>query len=186
MGICMNVNRSVKYVDATPQASSIPGIARERKVGFLPWLKHLIVGERDPIQAQLHEVERQGKGMARLMHIAGYLMLVLFSIGSAIGICGSIIQEIATGGQLLTWHSAVLEVVVLVSLMLVFCMDLADIYAAFMIRLLATRRAPKRAYTLHIIVIAIATILEGATFILMSYTYDNVVGWLLAGLVIAR
>ena len=178
----MNVSRTHAYVDAAPQASTVS----QRRYGWLGRLKHWVVGERDPIQAQLHEVERQGKGMARLMHAAGYFMLVLFSIGSAIGICGSIIQEIVTGGQFLTWHSAVLEIVVLVSLMLVFCMDLADIYAAFMIRLLATRRAHWKAYVLHVVVITIATVLEGATFILMSYTYDNVVGWLIAGLVIAR
>ncbi len=176
-----------KYVDAAPQASTTPHVStmRQARDGLLARLKHWAIGQRDPIQAQLHEVERQGRGMARLMHAAGYLMLILFSVGSAVGICGTLVQRVVANGPL-TWASLPDDIVITVSLMLVFCMDLGDIYAAFMIRLLATRRAKWTQYILHGLVILVATILEGGTFILMSFQYDNVIAGAVAALVIGR
>lgn len=154
-------------------------------VGWLPRLKHWMVGKRDPIEQQLHEVERQGHGMARIMHAAGYLMLVLFSVGSAIGICGTLVQEVVANGPL-TWQSLPNDVVITVSLMLVFCMDLAAIYAAFHMRLLATRHAPWQQYIIHALVLLTCTVLEGGTFIQMSFEYDNVIAGTVALLIIAR
>lgn len=158
---------------------------RELAKGWLIRLRNWAIGERDPIEQQMREVERQGRGMARLMHAAGYLMLILFSAGSAIGICGTLVQRVIANGPL-TWQSLPNDIVITVSLMLVFCMDLAAIYAAFHMRLLATRRAPWTQYLLHAAVLLICTILEGGTFIQMSFAYDNVVAGTVALLIIAR
>ena len=168
-----------------PQHQSIARISAANHDGWLPQLKHWVIGKRDPVEQQLHEVERQGRGMARIMHAAGYLMLVLFSIGSAIGICGTLVERVVANGPL-TWQSLPNDVVITVSLMLVFCMDLAAIYAAFHMRLLATRHASWKAYILHVLVLAVCTALEGGTFIQMSFEYDNVIAGTVAALIIAR
>ncbi|MGZ3681037.1 MAG: hypothetical protein ACXVDI_20965, partial [Ktedonobacterales bacterium] len=97
-------------------------------------------GERDPVAEQLREIAHQGTGIARLAHACASVMLVLFSLGSLIGIAAesaTAFFSAAQHGQLDIVHGIVAGV----SAALVVCMDVASLYAAHRLRILSARRA---------------------------------------------
>lgn len=158
----------------------------EQKFGLLPRFKHWVIGRRDPVQRAQREMEHRGRVLTAVMHFASYVMLVLFSLGSAVGITGDLVRHVLAVGPL-SWAALTSNIVILVSLALVLCMDLGDIYAAFNLRDRARRQEPfNLGYVWDIAAIVVATGLEGGTFIYMSFHYDSVVGTGLAILVIGR
>src|SRR5258708_1962652 len=98
----------------------------------------------DPVDVQLRDIKRQGSTMAAVAHICGTLMLVLFSLGSAVGICATLVDSLTRTG--LSWASVPDAIALTVSFMLVLCMDVASLSAAFQIRQLATRRVAALPY----------------------------------------
>ena len=140
--------------------------------GWLVRLKHWIVGEQDPIEQQMREIARQGLGMVRLAHTMGTIMILAFSLGSAVGICSTLIDSITKAGMF-TWAAVPFDIAFVVSVLLVVCFDVASVYASFMVRLLRSRHAPKGDYVSHLGIITLACILESGTFGYMSWKYDD-------------
>ncbi len=169
------------------QSPSTPAPATQiaTQYGWLTRLKRWIVGSRDPVDQQLHEVARQGAGMVRLAHFAGALIIISFSLGSAVGICSTLIDGITRNGPL-TWAALPLDIAFGVSLLMVFGMDIASLYAAFVVRLLFTRRSPWGDYVWHVAMIVFASILESGTFAYMSWRYDNPAVMAVAVLILVR
>lgn len=134
-----------------------------------------LFGEKDPVARQLADIARQGAGMARLAHFSASLLLLLFSLGSLVALGGDALEHVLTG-----WQAGQVDIpaaiALAVSALLVAAMDVAALYAALMLRLLTTRRAPRSAYVIHAVVLIAACLLEGATYIYMSALYEHPVG----------
>src|SRR5260370_17533266 len=57
-----------------------------RRPGIVPRIRNRLFGERDPVETQLREIARRGGHIARLANAAAFVMIVLFSLGSLVGI----------------------------------------------------------------------------------------------------
>lgn len=168
------------------QVQSIsPHASKELAKGWLTTLKHWIIGERDPVEQQMREIARQGIGMVRLAHTMGTIMILAFSLGSAVGICSTLIDSITRAGMF-TWAAVPFDIAFVVSVLLVVCFDVASVYASFMVRLLYTRHAPRTDYTWHIAIIVLACVLESGTFGYMSWKYDDPALLAVAILIVVR
>jgi hypothetical protein len=155
------------------------------RTGFFRGLRIRLFGELDPVERQLKEISRQGAGMARAAHACALALIVLFSLGSLVALAGDALSSIILG-----WRHGQVDVPsaisVVVSTLLVVCMDTAMLYAASMLRRLAARRADPGEMRLHQAVMAIVTVLEAATYAYMSAKYEhpnNLVVW---ALILAR
>lgn len=143
---------------------------------------------RDPVADQLRSLAKQGAGMAKVAHIFAFVLIVLFSAGSLVALAGDALASVLSG-----WHSGRVDIPsaisVGVSTLLVPCMDVAMLYAASMLRLLATRRAARRDMTVHLIVLAGVALVEAATYAYMAGVYEhpaNAAAWsLVAGRALA-
>jgi hypothetical protein len=128
--------------------------------------------DRDPIADHLHELERQGAGMARGAHIFSTLLILLFSAASVVSLAAdalrATVQSLHHGGvdipSLIT---------VAISFLIVPAFDWGMLYGANTIRLMQTRGSRKRDMALHIVVVVFACIVEGAGYIYMAAIYDH-------------
>jgi hypothetical protein len=140
-----------------------------------------LFGESDAIERQLAATAREGAMLARVAHACAFLMLALFSAGSLVALAGDSIQAIASG------HATFPAIIAAaVSGLLVACMDTAMLYAASILRLLASRRAAKEEGRLHRWVLGSVAILEAATYGYMSWRYEHPADSIAWGLIIAR
>lgn len=126
----------------------------------------------DPVAAQLRDLERQGTFGARIAHVLAYLLILLFSLGSLVALGGDALQHALSG-----WQRHTLDIPAIIALavttLLVPAMDAAMLYAASMIRLLASRRADRHEMRLHIWVIVGVSLVEASTYCYMSYRYEH-------------
>lgn len=153
------------------QPTAHPGLLRRA------WER--LVGESDPIERQLTAIAREGATLARIAHLCAFLMLILFSAGSLVALAGDSLQAIANGRATLPDIIAAS-----VSGLLVACMDIAMLYAASILRLLAIRRAAKVEGRLHRFVLFSVAILEAGTYGYMSWRYEHpadAIAWALIG-----
>lgn len=140
--------------------------------GILPAIQALLLGERDAVDELLRDISRQGSGVARLAHVAAFMLIVLFSLGSLVALSGESLRQFEVDwahGQVNV--SAAISTAV--SPMLVVAMDVAILYGARMLRLLSTRRAERAERRWHIAVVALGCLLESATYIYMSSLYEH-------------
>jgi hypothetical protein len=139
---------------------------------------------RDPVESQLEDISRQGGALARLAHACAFLLILLFSAGSLVALSGdALVQVVRLGVQPSTIPPSIS---IAVSTLLVVAMDAGMLYAASMLRILASRRADPEERRIHVAVMLIASVLESCTYVYMAYRYDaptNAAGW---ALVIAR
>jgi hypothetical protein len=142
-------------------------------------------GEPDRVATQLRDIARQESSMARLAHACAFLLIVLFSAGSLVALGGdaliSIMREWNAGGV-----DVPAAISVGVSTLMVLAMDVGMLYAASMLRLLATRRAEGRERRIHAGVIIIVTVLEAATYGYMSWRYESSATWAAWILILSR
>ena len=139
------------------------------------WIR--LFGERDPVQAQLDALEKEGQRLASLAHTAAFVMLILFSAGSLVALAGDSVQAIING------HASIpAAIAVGVSALLVLCMDTAMIYGASLLRLLAIRRQ-NAGGGVHKFVLITVAVIEAATYAYMSWKYERPDGiaWFLIG-----
>jgi hypothetical protein len=148
------------------------GAVKESKAhGIPPALRDHLFGARDPVADHLRTLAGQRMGMSRLAHTCALTMLLLFSLGSLVGIAG----ESATA-FLAAWQHGTLDLIhgvaAGVSAALVLCMDVASLYAALMLLMLAARGGPWRERLPHIAAILLADALEASTIAYMTWRYD--------------
>lgn len=155
---------------------------QQRQRGLFHRARVRLFGEQDPVARQLSDIARQGAGMARLAHACASLLLLLFSLGSLVALGGDALQRVLSSLQ----AGGMIDIPAAISLgvsgLLVGAMDVAALYAALMMRLLNSRRAPRSAYIIHAAVLIVACLLEGATYIYMASEYEqpaNLAAWAL-------
>ena len=142
-------------------------------------------GPIDPVAEQLREVERRGASTIWLAHIAAFLILVVFSLGSLVGLTGDALNAIVTqyrSGQGADYTAAI---AIGVSTLLVFAMDIAMYYAAMRIRLLRQRRDGD-GIALHVVIIGGVSVVEAASYTYMSWLYDHPGNWIVWVIIVGR
>jgi hypothetical protein len=136
--------------------------------------------KRDAVDTALRHTARQGSILSRVAHLCATLLIVLFSAGALVALSGDALTHILAIG--LTPASIPYAVSAAVSTFLVGCMDVAMLYAAGKLRQLRIRRADRADMWGHVAILAVACVLEAATYIYMAGRYDppaSAVGWLL-------
>lgn len=160
----------------TPAAPSAP------RPGLFARVRTLLAGSRDPIDAQLAEIERQGANLARLAHAAAGCLIILFSIGSLLGLSHDAL--LALEQQWRTTHTVDLPsaLAAAVNAILVVVMDTALLHGASMLRIIKARQGEGAG--VHVLVMTGVSVIEGATWAYFSWLYDrphDPVAWALIG-----
>src|SRR5260221_8250798 len=142
-------------------------------VGVLARWRTRWLGERDSVETQLADIARQGARMAHVAHVCASALLLLFSAASFVALGGDTFAEIQA-----RWSaSRELNVAAAISLsvitLMVLAFDVGMLYAASMLRLLATRRAGLCEQWLHVLVMVSVAAIEAATYMYMAWRYEH-------------
>jgi hypothetical protein len=154
-------------------------------VGMFHRTRVRLFGERDAVADQLRDIARQGSSMAHLAHACAFALIVLFSAGSLVALGGDALASILAGWQV-GRVDVPAAISVAVSTLLVCCMDVGMVYAASMLRLLASRRADASERRVHVAVMVVVAVLEAATYAYMSARYEHPAGVIVWALILAR
>jgi hypothetical protein len=162
-----------------------PAATRTRAIGRLHAWRVRWFGERDAVDAQLADMARQGAGMARIAHLCAAVLLVLFSAASFVALGGDTLTEILAG-----WRHGQVDIPAAISLsvitLMVLAFDVGMLYAASMLRLLATRRAGIGERWVHVLVMVSVAAIEASTYVYMAYRYERPLTWLAWALIVVR
>jgi hypothetical protein len=128
---------------------------------------------RDPVEAQLADIARQGARMAHVAHVCAAALLILFSAASFVALGGDTFAEIQT--RWTTGHEVNVAAAISLSVitLMVLAFDVGMLYAASMLRLLATRRAGLGEQWLHVLVMVSVAAIEAATYCYMAWRYEH-------------
>src|SRR5260370_39379335 len=131
------------------------------------------LGERDPVEAQLADIARQGARMAQVAHVCAAALLILFSAASFVALGGDTFAEIQT--RWTAGHEVNIAAAISLSVitLMVLAFDVGMLYAASMLRLLATRRAGLGEQWLHVLVMVSVAAIEAATYCYMAWRYEH-------------
>ena len=154
--------------------------------GVISRLRARLFGQRDAIEDQLKDIAKQGSSWAKLAHLCALLLIVLFSLGSLVALSGDALAGILSQWQSTQSINIPASISVGVSTLLVLAMDVRMVYAASMLRLLASRQADRSERRLHQAVMFTVAALEASTYGYMSWLYEhphNPVAW---ALILAR
>ena len=138
---------------------------------------------QDRVQRAIREVGQRGRFTAGAAHAAALVVLIVFSLGSLVGLTGAALTRLLTETHH-GWADVPLAIEIVVSTLLVPAMDIGMLYAATMIRILRQRRQTGAA--LHVGVIICVGIIEAATYVYMSAVYDAPHTLAVWALIIAR
>jgi hypothetical protein len=158
--------------------------ANTRSAGRLHAFRVRWLGDRDPVETQLADIARQGARMAHVAHACAAALLILFSAASFVALGGDTFAEIQA-----RWSAAhELNVAAAISLsvitLMVLAFDVGMLYAASMLRLLATRRAGLGEQWVHVLVMVSVAAIEAATYMYMAWRYEHpatALAWALIG-----
>ena len=153
--------------------------------GWFGRTKARLFGKRDPVEAQLRDIARQGSAGARVSHWFAGALIVLFSLASLVALGADALVAVQAGlahGTLNVPSAIALGVTAL----LVPAMDVAMLQAASVIRILATRRAEVAEMRLHITVVIGVSVVEAGTYCYMSYRYEHPADAIAWALIAAR
>lgn len=138
-------------------------------MSLLGWRRH----QGDAIDEQLRDIASQGAGMARVAHLFAFGLIALFSVASLVALGGdalvAVVSEWRSGGYFDIPKIGSLVVVVL----LVPAFDAAMLYAAARIRLLFSRRARRRDYTIHWGILLSTAMVEAGAYAYMAWRYEG-------------
>ncbi len=156
----------------TPSTPLAP--AATRSAGRLHAWRVRWLGEgRDPVEAQLADIARQGARMAHVAHVCAAALLILFSAASFVALGGDTFAQIQTrwtaGHELNVAAAISLSVITL----MVLAFDVGMLYAASMLRLLAPRRAGLGEQWVHVLVMVSVAAIEAATYMYMAWRYEH-------------
>ncbi len=154
-----------------------------RRPGIFPRIRNRLFGEPDPVETQLREIARRGGHIARLANGAAFVMIVLFSLGSLVGIGADAFRR-----SIDSFQAGNVDIPATISLVvsvgLVVCMDTVMVYAASVLRNLNARRAEPHEKREHQAFMYSAAVLEATTYLYMSVLYDppaSVLAWAVIG-----
>lgn len=124
--------------------------------------------------------------MARLAHACAFLLIILFSAGSLVALGADALAAIEAQWARDGGLNIPATIALGVSTLLVLCMDVAMVYAASMLRLLASRQAEDREKRIHQAVIAVVAVLEAGTYAYMSWRFESPADAIAWTLILAR
>lgn len=141
------------------------------------WLQR---GPVDTVKEQLDEIESRGRTTIWLAHIAAFLVLVVFSMGSLVGLTGDSLNALLSQWRAGSGTNITAAIAISVSTLLVFAMDIGMYYAAMRVRIMK-RRGQGDSVSLDWSVIIAVGVVEALSYAYMSYLYDHPTGviWLL-------
>lgn len=139
---------------------------------------------RDPVEARLAAIGKQGTWLARAGHWCAVALIVLFSFGSLVALAGDALVRVVTLG--LNPATIPPAITLGVSWLVVVAMDVAMIIAANTLRTLNTRRALPEEKRVHVWVMAVVALLESATYTYMSAKYEHPADAFAWGLIVLR
>lgn len=155
------------------------------QTGFFKRVWVALVGEADPVKAQLKEMSKQGAGMARAGNMFAYLLVILFSLVSLATLAGDDFRTFVASVQ--AGHVNILAgVFTSIIPAMVLAMDFGMLYAASVIRRLKSRHSGMDEKLMHYSVIWGVVFLEASTYIYGAYLYDHpnsIPSW---GLIVVR
>ncbi len=154
-------------------APTIPTPAATRSAGRLHAWRVRWLGDRDPVEAQLADIARQGSRMAHVAHVCAAALLILFSAASFVALGGDTFAEIQTRWN--AGHEVNIAAAISLSVitLMVLAFDVGMLYAAGMLRLLATRRAGLGEQWVHVLVMVSVAAIEAATYMYMAWRYEH-------------
>ena len=158
---------------------------RQESLGWFGDIRRRLFGSRDPVEAQLRDIARQGTFGAAISHFFATLLIILFSTASLIALGADSMRAVLASLA----HGTVdipTAVATGVTALLVPAMDVAMLRAASKIRLLATRRATRSEMALHVAVMSIISAIEAGTYCYMAAIYEHPAGGVAWALIIAR
>lgn len=140
-------------------------------------------GPVDPVAEQLNEIESRGRSTISLAHIAAFLVLMVFSLGSLVGLTGDSLNALLSQWRASHTTNLTAAIAISVSTLLVFAMDIGMYYAAMRVRVMK-RRNQGDGVRLDWGVIISVGIVEALSYAYMSYLYDHPHGiiWVLIAL----
>lgn len=147
--------------------------------GWFERTRTRVFGKRDPVEAQLRDISRQGTFGAVISHIAATLLIILFSLASLIALGADSVQAVLASLS----HGTVdipNAVAAGVTGLLVPAMDIAMLRAAAKIRILMSRRAEGKELALHNVVVYGIAAVEAVTYCYMAGRYEhpaNLIAW---------
>jgi hypothetical protein len=131
------------------------------------------LGDRDPVEVQLADIARQGARMAHVAHVCAAALLILFSAASFVALGGDTFAEIQARWSADRELNMAAAISLSVITLMVLAFDVGMLYAASMLRLLATRRAGLGEQWLHILVMVSVAAIEAATYMYMAWRYEH-------------
>ena len=155
------------------------------RIGWFTATWQRLFGSRDPVEAQLRDIARQGTFGAMISHFFATLLIILFSTASLIALGADSMRAVLVSLA----HGSVdipNAVATGVTALLVPAMDVAMLRAASKIRLLATRRATRSEMALHVVVMATISAIEAGTYCYMAAIYEHPGSGVAWALIIAR
>lgn len=140
----------------------------------------------DAVDRQLRDIARQGSGMAAVAHICAGALLILFSAASFVALGGDALSSI-----LVQWRDRhQLDIPSTISLavitLMVLAFDVGMLYAASVLRLLASRRARFSEQWVHVLVMVGVALIEASTYVYMAWRYEHPATWLAWALIVVR
>src|SRR5260221_4582695 len=154
-----------------------------RRPGIFPRIRNVLFADPDAVETQLREIARRGGHIARLANAAAFVMIVLFSLGSLVGIGADAFRR-----SIDSFQAGNVDIPATISLVvsvgLVVCMDTVMVYAASVLRNLNARRAEPHEKREHQAFMYSAAVLEATTYLYMSVLYDHpasVLAWAVIG-----
>jgi hypothetical protein len=161
-----------------------PSPAATRSAGRLHAFRVRWLGDSDSVETQLADIARQGARMAHVAHVCAAALLILFSAASFVALGGDTFAEIQarwSAGHELNVAAAISLCVIT---LMVLAFDVGMLYAASMLRLLATRRAGLGEQWVHVLVMVSVAAIEAATYMYMAWRYERpatALAWALIG-----
>jgi len=128
---------------------------------------------RDPVETQLADIARQGARMAHVAHVCAAALLILFSAASFVALGGDTFAEIQARWTAAHQVNVAAAISLSVITLMVLAFDVGMLYAASMLRLLATRRAGLGEQWVHVLVMVSVAAIEAATYCYMAWRYEH-------------
>src|SRR5258706_10823650 len=145
----------------------------DRSTGRLHAWRVRWLGDSDPVETQLADIARQGARMAHVAHVCAAALLILFSAASFVALGGDTFAEIQTRWTANHQLNVAAAISLSVITLMVLAFDVGMLYAASMLRLLATRRAGLGEQWVHVLVMVSVAGIEAATYMYMAWRYEH-------------
>jgi hypothetical protein len=128
---------------------------------------------RDPVDVALSDIGRQGAFMAGIAHKCATVLLICFSAATFVALGNDAYAAISAQWALTHSLNIPSTISLAVITLMVLAFDVGMVYAASMLRLLATRRAEWAERWVHMVVMIGVAAIEAATYVYMAWRFER-------------